>query len=294
MEPYIVLSHNPQMQHIVDLKPDVEFACPDGERLALQLLRPLWPSENGRGFPLVVFIQGSAWHKPNQFWELPQLSMLARKGVVIASVTHRSCCTAKAPAFLQDVKCALRFLRAHAAEYDIDKSRVCAWGTSSGGNTALLMGLTGDDPAFETQDWAGESTAVQAVVDCFGPSDLVGLLEAHRATAEPGDEKLFEDLAGCAVLDVVGDLTPEGKSALEAISPLLRVKAGEALPPFLLLHGDADPVVPYSDSQRMYEKLTACGHEAHLVRVTDAPHEGTFWSMELLEIIFDFILDKLG
>lgn len=204
MEPYIVLSHNPQMQHIVDLKPDVEFACPDGERLALQLLRPLWPSENGRGFPLVVFIQGSAWHKPNQFWELPQLSMLARKGVVIASVTHRSCCTAKAPAFLQDVKCALRFLRAHAAEYDIDKSRVCAWGTSSGGNTALLMGLTGDDPAFETQDWAGESTAVQAVVDCFGPSDLVGLLEAHRATAEPGDEKLFEDLAGCAVLGCGG------------------------------------------------------------------------------------------
>lgn len=295
MEKYIVLPNNPALSGLVDLKPDIEYACPDGERLALQLLKPMWPSENGRGFPLVVFIQGSAWQKPNQFWELPQLSLLARSGFVVASVTHRSCFTAKAPAFLQDVKCAIRFLRAHAAEYDVDRSRVCAWGTSSGGNTALLLGLTGDDPAFETEDWAGESTRVQAVVDCFGPTNLVRMAEEqYRGQAESGEPNIFEALAGCTLLDEQKKLTPEARAALEAISPEYHVKEGTSLPPFLMLHGDADPVVLYSDSEIMFGRLNDCGHEAHLARVTDAPHEGSFWSLPLLEIVFGFIADKLS
>ena len=294
MGKYIVLPHNPELKGLVDLKPDIEYACPDGERLALQLLKPMWKSPDGKGFPLVVFIQGSAWQKPNQFWELPQLSLLARRGFVIASVTHRACWTAKAPAFLQDVKCAIRFLRAHAEEYDIDKERVCAWGTSSGGNTALLLGLTGDDPAFETADWAGESTKVQAVVECFGPSNLIHMLCQERRHEALEGVALFTALAGCELVGKDGEPTPEALAALKVISPEYYVEEGKALPPFLLLHGDADPVVLYSDSERMHEKLTACGSESHLVRVTNAPHEGSFWSLELLETIFGFIEEKIG
>ena len=289
-----VIAHNPEMLGMVDLKPDIEFACPDGERLALQLLKPMWKSPEGKGFPLVVFIQGSAWQKPNQFWQLPQLSLLSRRGFVIASVTHRACWTAKAPAFLQDVKSAIRFLRAHAEEYDIDKERVCAWGTSSGGNTALLLGLTGDDPAFETELWAGQSTRVQAVVDCFGPSNLVYMLTKERRHEGPEGVALFTALAGCKLVGEDGEPTPEGIAALKMISPEYYVEKGRNLPPFLLLHGDADPVVLYSDSDRMHEKLTSCGYESQLVKVTDAPHEGPFWSMELLEIIFAFIQEKIG
>ena len=259
--------------------------------LSLQMVKPIWKSA-GRGFPLVVFIQGSAWTKPNQFWEIPQLSRLARRGFVVASVTHRSAFEAPAPAFLQDVKTAIRFLRAHAGEYDIDPGRVCAWGTSSGGNTALLLGLTGDDPAFETDEWAGQSTRVQAVVDCFGPTDLMKMAE-FQYTDTPIDEKnIFIALGGA--LDCVGDATREEmleriRPRLEQISPIRYVKPGLALPPFLMLHGDADPVVLFEDTEALYHKMTECGYDASLVRVTGAEHEGTFWSEALNQILFDFI-----
>jgi len=275
-----VIPHNPTYAGLLDLKVNIPFAAPGGEELALQLIKPQWAS-GGQGFPLVVFIQGSAWTKPNQFWEIPQLSLLAQRGFVIASVTHRSCYQASAPAFLQDVKAAIRFLRAHAEEYDIDKTRVCAWGTSSGGNTALLLGLTGDDPAFETEENAGESTAVQAVVDCFGPTDLIKMVDVQFKDYPQKEDNVIWALGGCSQ-DTYRD-------KLKLISPILYVKPDTALPPFLVLHGDADPVVLYEDSLAFYEKMTECGHAIDLVRVTDAPHEGSFWSRELLEIIFDFI-----
>lgn len=280
----IQLSNNPEMKELVELKANVAYAAPDGEELAMQILKPMWKS-GGQGFPLVVFIQGSAWTKPDQFWEIPQLSLLARRGFVVASVTHRSCFTAPAPAFLKDVKTAIRFLRANAAEYDIDKARVCAWGTSSGGNTALLLGMTGDDPAFEGDDWKGESTKVQAVVDCFGPTDLVKMAEVQYADRATDEEKnLFAALAGAE----------DWREPLEAISPIHYVQPGKDFPPFLMLHGDADPVVLYEDTAALYEKLVACGCDAELMRVTGAPHEGDFWSMPLLEIIFDFIQREIG
>ncbi len=288
MAKYTVISNNPEMKGLVDLKPNVVFAHPDGHELEMQILKPMWKSEGGKGFPLVVFIQGSAWTKPNMFWELPQLTALAHRGFVIASVTHRSAFEAKAPAFLVDVKTAIRFLRANAAEYDIDKTRVCAWGTSSGGNTALLLGMTGDDPQFEGEEWAGESTAVNAVVDCFGPTDLNKMMEVqYKMTATDDQQNLFAKLAG-------GKTVEECREPLKKISPIQYVKPGCQFPPFLMLHGDADPVVLYEDTETLYNKLNECGCEVELVRVTNAPHEGNFWSPELLGIIFEFIQKKIG
>ena len=280
-----VIPNNPAMLGMVDLKPDVFCVERDGDRLSMQILKPMWQS-GGKGFPLVVFIQGSAWTKPNQFWQLPQLSLLARKGFVIASVTHRSAFTAKAPAFLNDVRTAIRFLRAHAEEYDIDKSRVCAWGTSSGGNTALLLGLTGDEPAADS-DWAEESAKVQCVVDCFGPTDLNRMMNVQYKDVATDDAKsLFMGLAG-------GTTAEECEEPLKKISPIQYVRPGLKLPPFLLLHGDADDVVLYEDTEVFYNRLVECGYEAELVRITDAPHEGSFWSMPLLDMIFDFIQNNL-
>lgn len=275
-----IISNNPEMLGMVDLKTDVVFSCANGEELALQLLKPMW-SSGGSGFPLVVFIQGSSWTKPNQFWQLPQLSMLARRGFVIASVTHRSCWDVPAPAFLKDVKTALRFLRTHAEEYDINPERVCAFGTSSGGNTALLLGLTADMPAFETDELAGVSTKVSCVVDCFGPTDLIKMIEDQYGAMPKNKENLLYALGGFDAETY--------HETLRAISPIEYVKEGAALPPFLILHGDADSVVLYEDSEALYDKLTACGHSADLVRITGAPHEGSFWSPELLDIVFDFI-----
>lgn len=280
----ITIPNNPEFKELLDLKANIVFSTENGEELALQLMKPQWKSE--KGFPLVVFIQGSAWQKPNQFWELPQLALLVRRGFVVASVTHRSCWQQPAPAFLKDVKAALRFLRKNAAEYDIDPERVCAWGTSSGGNTALLLGLTGDDPAFETEEHAGFSTKVNCVVDCFGPTDLNKMIDVQFKAPHTQENLLF----------VLGGGKEETyQQVLDQISPINYVQQpGRDLPPFLILHGDADPVVLFEDSEAFYNKLIENGYEADLVRVTDAPHEGNFWSMQLLNIIFDFIEKQIG
>ncbi len=279
------LPHNPTYAGLLDQRANIPFLTVDGEELCLQLVKPQWESPEKKGFPLVLFIQGSGWTKPNQFWELPQLSLLAARGYVIASVTHRNCFSAPAPAFLRDVKAALRFLRKNAAEYDIDKARVCAFGTSSGGNTALLLGVTADDPAFETADHAGESTNVQLVVDCFGPTDVDGMV-AHWNAETPADDNLLYNLGGKDPAHF--------RENLAAINPMRYVRPGMELPPFLILHGDADTLVPFDHSQRMYDKLVDCGYEADLVRVEGAPHEGSFWSLPLLETIFAFIQKHLG
>lgn len=282
-----VIPNNPEMKGILCLEPNVVYANPDGDELAMQIVRPAWKPE-GNGFPLVVYIQGSAWTKPDQFWQIPQLSMLARRGYVIASVTHRSAFTAKAPAFLQDVKTAIRFLRAHAGKYQIDRDRVCAWGTSSGGNTAMLLGLTGDDPAYELKDWAGESTKVQCVVECFGPSDVTDLVAGHM------ENGAFPDMYGIIHALGGGETLEECRSTLDAISPIHLVKPGCDVPPMMILHGEADDLVPCRYGEMMYNRMEECGCDVEMVRVTDAPHEGSFWSLQLLEMIFDFIQRKLA
>ncbi|MBQ3222118.1 MAG: alpha/beta hydrolase [Clostridia bacterium] len=279
-----VLSSNPGLENLCEIKPDVEFTCPDGLSQKMQVIMPWRLGENDtRRFPLIVFIQGSAWTKPNQCYEIPQLSEYARMGYVVATVTHRSAFEAKAPAFLVDVKSAIRYLRAHADEFLIDPERVCAWGTSSGGNTSLLVGVTGGMEEFDVGDNLDQSSSVKCVIDCFGPTDLVKMVTKQYAP-KPGEPErkpqgpnLFEALAG-------QPLSREDLSTLEPlarISPVNYVEPGKSFPPFLILHGDADPVVLYEDSLEMYEKLSDCGYDAEMIRITGAPHEGSFWSVAL-------------
>lgn len=155
------------------------------------------------------------------------------------------------------------------------------------GKYGVADGAYSDMPAFETDDWAGESTCVQAVVDCFGPTDLNKMVDVQYKDVPEEDKKLLYALGG-------GDTPQACGETLRLISPITYVWPGEEKPPFLLLHGDADPVVLYEDTQTLYERMLECGYEAELVRVTGAPHEGSFWSQRLLELIFDFIEAKIG
>lgn len=291
-----VLSNNPYMTGLSEMYPDIEFAKPDGYSLKMQILAPMKGVDaEKKRYPLIVFVQGSAWTKPNQYFEIPQLSRYASAGYVVATVTHRSAFEAKAPAFLQDVKSAIRFLRANAEKYRIDPERVAIWGTSSGGNTALLCGVCDGVEGLDVGENLGCSSAVKCVVDCFGPTDLVKMATVQYVPDENGNEpggdgpNLFEALAG-QKLDRKDLKTLE---PLAAISPINYVEPGKKYPPFLILHGDADPVVLYEDSVMMAEKLDACGADVRMVRVTGAPHEGSFWSDALHEEIFAFLKENL-
>lgn len=151
----IRIARNPEMKGLTELFADIVYSEKQGETLSLDLLVP-WEAyvHPEKRFPTVVFTQGSAWTSPCTGYEIPQLSRLSAEGFVVATVRHRSRENGyPAPAFLVDVKCAIRFLRANSEKYHVDSERIYAYGTSSGGNTALLLGLTGDMPAYRSEEY---------------------------------------------------------------------------------------------------------------------------------------------
>ncbi len=277
--------HNPTLKGQAFLIPNVVFSTAAGVELKMQIIKP-WEDENWevkQRRPLIVFLQGSAWTFPDVYYEIPQLSEFARMGYVVATITHRNFKDGyHAPAFLQDTKTAIRFLRKNADQYNIDPDRVCFWGTSSGGNTSLLVALTGDDPRYKTEEYTEFSDSVKVAVDCFGPANLAGLSEFLTAH---GDPSLFEGL--------VGGKLPDHMDLLREISPLLILEKNKKYPPILLLHGDGDTLVPYEESLNMYNALLDNGYDAEMIRVENGPHEHSFWSRELLAEIADFIKRKI-
>ena len=280
------LPMNPLLTGQAELKQHVVYSR-NGQ--ALTLILP-WAHRDRRGpvdpTPLIVFVQGSGWTSLNLDYELPMLSRYAEEGAAVATVSHRSTLDGHPfPAFLQDVKCAVRFLRAHAEEYNLDKNRVAAFGTSSGGNTVCLLGVTGDDPRYRTDEYPEESDAVCAVVSCFGPMELVKLfgqrLEKDRANAEARLERMF------------GADRTSWAAKLREFSPALRAEPGMALPSFLLLHGSGDPVVPIEQMELMYESLRRAGADVRAFCVDGAEHEGNFWSPEVRQAIHAELMGRL-
>ena len=162
----------------------------------------------------------------------------------------------------------------------------------------MLLGLTGDEPVCVNDVHPEESAAVQLVVECFGPTDLNRMMEVqYRHVVQEEQRSIFTGLALGA--EYFGKQFADEEyialcaEPLKRISPIQYVKPGVKIPPFLMLHGDADPVVLYSDTETMYNRLIECGCDAELVRVTGAPHEGSFWSQALLTLIFDYIDARL-
>lgn len=291
--PIETIQNNPSLEGLASLMPDITYSTATGVDLRLSIIVP-WnhgTKEEPKRMPLIVFVQGSAWTFPNMYHEIPQLSEFARDGYVVASVTHRNATEGHPfPAYLQDVKTAIRFLRTHADEYGIDPQKVAIWGTSSGGNTAMLVGLTPDDPQFKTDEYADVSDAVQAVVQCFGPTDIPALLQS-TLKAQPdididAPDNLFYALCGGPA--------SQHPDVGEKMSPIRYIDSCPTPPPFLMLQGDADPVVPYAQCTSMYEALCDAGVPVQMVRVAGAPHEGSFWSQTLLSRIHRFLDETVG
>ena len=275
---------NESLSGLAALQPDITYSTVDGKALKLTLITPWRPEGEIKRHPLVVFVQGSAWTTPDINYEIPQLAQLARDGYVVATIVHRSSLDGCAfPAYLVDTKAAIRFLRAHAEEYGIDPEKVCIYGTSSGGNTALLVGVTGDFPAFKSGENAEYSDAVQCVVECFGPTELKDMIDPDNFDAHNGGDDILDGLAGGG----------DKRELLSRMSPTTYVQEGGKYPPFLIAHGDADPMVPYEQGTLMFHRLIDVGANARMIRVKGAPHEGPFWSPALVDEIFGFIKGTL-
>lgn len=285
------LECNPTMEGQVKLVQNIVYSTATGTNISLSLLLP-WnvdnPAIKKEKKPLIVYVQGSAWTTPDRDFQIPQLSEFARKGYIVATVDHRNALFGNPfPAFLQDVKCAIRFLRKNAEEYGIDPERVAIWGTSSGGNAALLVGLTGDNPEYKTEEYREYSDKVMAVVECFGPTDLPAMtgVAEEEDYAIPEINYILSGLCG-------GDMEKFAEVSYK-MSPINHVEKGKEVPPFLLLHGDNDSIVPFDQMTKLYEKMTAYDYDVEAWQIKGAEHEATFWSQNVYNIIEKFLDEKI-
>lgn len=277
------IDNNATMKGQVRLIENVTYSAVDSEAVKMDILAP-WSQRydylESQPRPLIVFVQGSSWRRPTMGEEIPQLVQFVRAGYVVATVQHRNSLDGHAfPAFLQDVKTAIRFLRAHADQYAIDPERVAIWGTSSGANASLLVALTPDDHRYKTAEYADQSDAVNAVVSCFAPTDVIDTFK--NADQVPGSDILQYSLFGA----------DRGKwdTIKRQMSPLYQIQDGKEYPPFLLLHGDADKVVPYHQMEDMYHALQEHGVTVEAYRVKGANHERDFWSQRVYDIVKEFL-----
>jgi len=232
----------------------------------------LWVPAGDGPAPLVVWVHGGGFMfgdrrilpetlRPNQVFDA-----LLDAGLAVATIDYRHALEAPFPAQLQDAKAAVRYLRTFAFDLGIATERIGAIGESAGGHIVAALGLTAHRPDLEgTHGVLGRSSAVQAVVDWYGVADLT-TMPRHTLPPEiaaklppelvtPPEDQLTRGLQGRALADA---------------SPITHVTPDA--PPFLLVHGTADWLVPFAQSEALHAALTAAGAEARLVPVKGAQH----------------------
>lgn len=215
-----------------------------------------YPADAHTPLPAVIFIHGGGWIS-GSYKDSPILR-LAQQGYFAASVEYRLSSEAKWPAQIQDCKLGVRWLRANAAKYGVNPNRIGAWGKSAGGHLVACLGTMADVKEDEgTGGYPGVSSAVQAVVDFYGPTDFY-----HPGNYSAQAIHLTEGLFGSPY-----DQNP---ALWKSGSPLAYVKAGD--PPVLMVHGDADDLVPLAQSTVFAAALTAAGVPNQLVVVKNAGH----------------------
>ncbi len=265
-------------------KHNVVYAQRDGMELTLQIVGAYTSGQPEKRYPLAVFVQGSGWRKQDVYCNLPRLAYFAMRGYIVAIVEYRPSVVAPFPAQVQDAKTAIRFLRKNAEEFHILPDQVFLWGDSSGGHTAVLAGITADQPELDTPEYEPYGCGIKAVVDYYGPTDI-----AHQSYRTP-------PYAAPDGADSPAGLLIGGKPVLEhpelvaPTVPMNYIEANRKIPPIIIFHGDKDRVVPFEQSVLLYEKLRQEGKQAALYQLKNADHGGgIFWSDRVLDIIEQFL-----
>lgn len=264
---------------------DVVFAAEVGYRfLTLDVTLP-----KGTGpFPLVIYIHGGAWLAGDPtvtnptYRKLDFVNKLLSAGFAVSRISYRFTSEGQFPVQLHDCKAAVRFLRANAAQFNVDANRFAAFGDSAGGHLASMVGLTGDRADLEGEvGRAKVSSAVQAVVNWFGPAELL-TMQSQRIDQDwsSADEPKSPESR------LIGGAVQENKQAAIAASPVTYVHP--KAPPFLIQHGTADRLVPHAQSLALTHALKKVGCDVTLLTIEGADH--CFWGVGPEGIVEDVIL----
>ncbi len=240
--------------------------------------------------PVIVWINGSGWRRCDKNLTAAEMEFLAERGFAVACIEYRHSGLARFPAQLIDVKTAVRFLRAHADEYGLDPNRVGTIGRSAGGHLSAWMAMNTD--GFDSGEWSGQSSRVQAAADLFGPVDIPACTRKNLVDIRDPAFRWhsIDETHEGALLGLRPDMTVEEMLALgRQASPAYHINDG--LCPLVILHGDQDPLVPLSISEDFYARLVQAGlgDKADLYVLQGGGH-GTreFFQPQTKQILADF------
>lgn len=251
---------------------DIVYETVNGRELPLDLYRPANAEEP---MPLIIWIHGGGW-KGGSKNSINRCAGMLERGYAIASVEYRLSGEAIFPAAVEDCKAAVSFLRLNAEQFGLDPERFGAWGSSAGGHLVAMLGVTSNDPTFDTHPVTQKaSSSVQAVCNWFGPTDFL------RMNDFPG--KIDHDAPDSPESRFIGAPIQENKERVQEANPITYVTPSD--PPMLLMHGDNDQSVPFNQSELLYSALRNAGVPSELYRVKNGGH-GFRDSVDSLESLF--------
>ena len=236
------------------------------------------PADADSLLPCILYVPGSAWKKQGMQRAVRLMKQLARKGFAVACVEYRPCSVSLFPAQVEDVKTATRYLRLHASAYGLDTDNFFAWGSSSGAHVLLLQALTQDSALLDNGSLPGVSCRVNAVVDYYGPTELVREFRIKDGYQENPD-------ANGGLL--LGDPVWEKRDVALKASPLYYVHPYAV--PVLVVHGDQDKVVPLEQATLFIARMEECGAPfEYLLLEGEAHGSAGFWTGEMFDKVAAF------
>ncbi len=263
-----------------------------GHRLDIHL-----PPQEKASYPVVICIYGSAWFSNSSKGATFRNGLgqfLLDHGFAVVSVNHRSSRDTIFPVQIQDLKAAIRFVRASGSQFDLDTSFVGITGWSSGGHLAALAGCSNGRtdimintyPANVEGDLGSYTSAgsdVDAVVDWFGPTDFLIMDDCGSSFSHDDVGSPESSLVGGPIQD-----NPELCALANPISYISPLTA-----PFLIFHGNKDPLVPHCQSEKLHESLTSAGIESTLVIVDEGGHGPGVMIERYYKDMVDFFLEQI-
>ena len=234
---------------------DVVYGKGGGIDMKLNLSRPKNPPTTK--LPCVVIIHGGGWMGGDRSNHDDMTWAFASRGYVAASVGYRLAPSHRFPAQVHDVKCAVRYLRAHAEKYGLDPDRIGAIGFSAGAHLSMMLGTTTKEDGLEGDGgWADQKSQVQAVVAYFGPTDLAA------ADIPPQVLDILKEF--------IGGTKEQKPQEYKQASPVTHVSPGDA--PTLLFQGTKDVLVPHTQTYPMLEAMTKAGVPGRVELLLGANH----------------------
>jgi len=243
---------------------DLDYAATGNPRQMLDLYLPEKPVGEDP-LPVVVFIHGGGWQSGEKSGGGGKVGQLVASGKYAgASIGYRLSGEAQWPSQIHDCKAAIRWIKAHAAEYGLDPERIAVWGTSAGGHLVAMLGVSNGVEGLEGTigDHLDQSGKVRCVLDFFGPTEMLTMGD-HASTLDHNAPTSPES-------KLIGGTLQEHPDLARNASPIEHVTADDA--PHLIVHGSEDPMVPYPQSVDYEKRLEAAGVPVTFITVEGGGH----------------------